>query len=103
MTETRPDHVEVRYQAHDYWRGEKHARNARIDEVEVTRKVTRYPVTKSGNIQWSRGTDETTPLFRVPVDELGSLVKELFNVVTYHASGQVLDDLSFNPAQAKDS
>jgi hypothetical protein len=59
-------HTEVKYDVRDYWRGVPHARDARIDEVEVLRRVSRYPVAKNGNIQWSRHEDEEPVLLRTP-------------------------------------
>jgi hypothetical protein len=93
--------VEIHYQVRDYWQGQPSARDARIDEIEVSRRVTRYPVTKSGAVQWSQGAEEKTELFRLPVEELGSLVRELIDLLTYYAAGRVLTDLGFEPAREK--
>lgn len=102
MTNTR-EHVTVRFQVRDFWQGEAHARDARIDEVEILRSVNRYPLTKDGRVQWQKEQTETAVLFRLPVAELGSLTKELIDMLSYHASGRVLSDLGFEPAQAMET
>lgn len=100
MTNTRM-HVASHYRVRDFWRGEANAKDARVDEVEITRLVSRYPLTKDGKVQWSKEQKEKTVLFRLPVDELGALAKELIDALAYHASGMVLEDLGFEPAQAE--
>jgi hypothetical protein len=100
MTNTQV-HVTVEYRTKDFWQGEANARDARIDEVEVSRIVRQYPITKGGAVQWSQEERETTVLFRLPVGGLSPLVSELIETLAYHASGRVLDDLGFEPARAK--
>jgi hypothetical protein len=102
MTNTQV-HVTTLYRVRDFWRGEANASDARIDEVEITRVVSQYPITKGGAVQWSREERETTVLFRLPVDELGALTKELIETLAYHASGRVLGDLGFEPARAREA
>jgi hypothetical protein len=100
MTNTQ-EHQTVEYRTKDFWRGTPNASDARIDEVEVSRIVRRYPITKDGKVQWTKEEKETTVLFRLPVGGLAPLVSELIETLSYHASGRVLDDLGFEPARAK--
>ena len=102
MTNTQV-HVTVEYRTKDFWQGEANARDARIDEVEVSRIVRQYPITKGGAVQWSQEERETTVLFRLPVGGLAPLVTELIETLAYHASGRVLGDLGFEPARAKEA
>lgn len=92
-------HTEVRYSTHDYWRGERGAQDARIDEIELIRWETRYPTDARGRVQWSRGERQDGPVLRIKIGEISAALAALTDTLVYHANGEVLADLGFDPAR----